>query len=301
MRVAVGASSFAADSRKALQLLLDQGLEVVMNPYGRKMNLEETIRHLQGADGLLAGLEPLNEEVFANTPQLKAIARIGIGMDNVDTQAAGRHGIKVSNTPEGPTDAVAEMVLAALLAIGHQITLADRDMHAGIWKKRMGFSIRGLKILIIGYGHIGRKVAQLLEKFQTQLFIYDKYNPQQSNCSLEEGLRYADVVTLHAAGREEILTRELLEGMKPGMVLLNSARGGLINEDALYEGLNNGNIRAYWGDVFWEEPYQGKVTACENAVLTPHISTYTTACRESMETQAVLNLLKDLREWQPTR
>ena len=121
MRVAVGASSFAADSGKALQLLLDQGIEVVKNPYGRKMDLQETIRHLQGADALLAGLEPLNEEVFANTPQLKAIARIGIGMDNVDLEAAARHGIKVSNTPEGPTDAVAEMVLAALLAIGHRI------------------------------------------------------------------------------------------------------------------------------------------------------------------------------------
>ncbi len=296
MRVAVGASSFAADSGKALQLLLDQGIEVVKNPYGRKMDLQETIRHLQGADALLAGLEPLNEEVFANTPQLKAIARIGIGMDNVDLEAAARHGIKVSNTPEGPTDAVAEMVLAALLAIGHRIVPADRDMHAGIWKKRMGFSIRGLKILVIGYGHIGRRVAHMLEKIHAQLLIYDKYNPQESTCSLEEGLRHADVVTLHAAGREEILTRELLQNAKPGMVLLNSARGGLVNEDALYEGLNDGKIQAYWGDVFWEEPYRGKITACEHAVLTPHISTYTTACRESMETQAVRNLLKDLRE-----
>lgn len=294
MKVAVGASSFAADSKKAMQLLLDQGMEVVKNPYGRKMDLKETIRHLQGADALLAGLEPLNEEVFAHTPQLKAIARIGIGMDNVDTEAAARYGIKVSNTPQGPTDAVAEMVLAALLAIGHQIIPADRDMHAGIWKKRMGFSMQGLKILIIGYGHIGRKVAQMLEKFQSHLLIYDKYNPQASNCSLEEGIQHADVITLHAAGREEILTRELLEKIKPGAVLLNSARGGLVNEDALYEGLKSGNIRAYWGDVFWEEPYQGKITTCENALLTPHISTYTTACRESMETQAVLNLLKDL-------
>jgi len=295
MKVAVGASSFAADSKKAVQLLQERGIEVVKNPYGRKMNQEEIIRHLQGADALLAGLEPLNEEVFSNTPQLKAVARIGIGMDNIDLEAAERHGIKISNTPEGPTNAVAEMVLAALLAIGHQIILSDRDMHKGIWKKRMGFSIEGLKVLVIGYGHIGRKTAEVLAKFHTELFIYDKYNVDASNCTLEEGLKKADVVTLHAAGRDEILTKEMLQITKPGVVLLNSARGGLVNEDALYAGLKSKKIRAYWGDVFWEEPYKGKITECENAILTPHISTYTTSCRESMETQAVWNLLKDLK------
>lgn len=295
MKVVVGASSFAADSDKAVNLLLEQGIEVVKNPYGRKMNQEEIISHLQGADGLLAGLEPLNEEVFSRTPQLKAIARIGIGMDNVDQEAAKKHGIKVSNTPEGPTNAVAEMVLAALLTIGHQIVPANKDIHEGIWKKRMGFSIEGLKVLIIGYGHIGRKVGEVLSHFHAELLIYDKYNAEASNCTLEEGLRNADVITLHAAGKEEILTREMLSLTKPGVVILNSARGGLVNEDALYDALKSDRVRAYWGDVFWEEPYKGKITECENAILTPHISTYTTTCRESMETQAVMNLLEDLK------
>ena len=151
MRAAVGASSFAADSDKAMNLLAAHGIEVVKNPYGRKMNQEEIIEHLQGADALLAGLEPLNEEVFSKAPELKAIARIGIGMDNIDLKAAEKYGIKVSNTPEGPTNAVAEMVLAALLAIGRQIVPADRDRNEGIWKKRMGFSIAGLRILIVGF------------------------------------------------------------------------------------------------------------------------------------------------------
>lgn len=296
MKVAVGASSFAADSNTALDLLLGQGIEVVKNPYGRKMNREEIIEHLQGADALLAGLEPLDEEVFSKAPQLKAIARIGIGMDNVDLEAAKRHGIKVSNTPEGPTDAVAEMVLAALLTIGHQIVPANQDLHAGIWKKRMGFSIAGLCVLLIGYGHIGKKVGELLSQFHAKLLIYDKYKDAASNCILEEGLRKADVVTLHAAGTDEILTEGRLAMLKPGAVVLNSARGGLINEDALYRGLKSGKIQAYWGDVFWEEPYTGKITECENAILTPHIATYTTTCRESMETQAVRNLLENLRD-----
>lgn len=295
MKVVVGASSFAADSDKAINLLLEKGIEVVKNPYGRKMTQEEIIHHLEGADGLLAGLEPLNDEVLSKASQLKAIARIGIGMDNVDQEAARRYGIKVSNTPEGPTNAVAEMVLAALLAIGHQIVPANNDIHAGIWKKRMGFSIDGLNVLIIGYGHIGKRVAEVLRKFNVNLLIYDKYNQTESNCTLEEGLKKADVITLHAAGKDEILNRELLNMTQKGVIILNSARGGLINEDSLYDGLKNGNIGGFWGDVFWEEPYKGKLIECDNAILTPHISTYTRACRDSMETQAVLNLLEDLK------
>lgn len=294
MKVVVGASSFASDSDKAINLLLERGIEVVKNPYGRKMTQEEIIEHLQGADGLLAGLEPLNEEVFEKTPNLKAIARIGIGMDNVDQNAAKKYNIKVSNTPEGPTNAVAEMVLAALLTIGHQIIPANNDIHNGVWKKRMGFSIAGLKVLVVGYGHIGRKVAELLSKLGAELLIYDKYNVEESNCTLEEGLKLADVITLHAAGKDEVLSADLINSTKPGVVILNSARGGLINEDALYNGLKNGHIGAFWGDVFWEEPYKGKLIECDNAILTPHISTYTTTCRESMESQAVMNLLEDL-------
>lgn len=296
MKVVVGASSFASDSDKAINLLLDKGIEVVKNPYGRKMTEEEIIAHLQGADGLLAGLEPLNDHVFEKSPKLKAIARIGIGMDNVDRKAAEKYGIKVSNTPEGPTNAVAEMTLAALLAIGHQIVPANKDIHNKVWKKRMGFSLDGLNILVIGYGHIGRKAAELLGKFNVNLMIYDKFNEQVSTCRLEEGIKAADVITLHASGKDEILSADLLQMVKDGVVILNSARGALINEDALYEGLTSGKIAWFWGDALWEEPYQGKVISCENAILTPHICTYTKNCREDMETQAVQNLLEDLQD-----
>lgn len=294
MKVAVGASSFAADSDKAINLLLEKNIEVLKNPYGRKLTEEEIIAHLQGVDGLLAGLEPLNENVFKKSPQLKAIARIGIGMDNVDLAAAKEYGIKISNTPEGPTDAVAEMTLAALLAIGHQIIPANNDIHNKAWKKRMGFSINGLKIFVIGYGHIGQRVANLFKQMKAEIMIYDKYNETASTCTLEEGIASADVITLHASGTEEILSKELLYKAKDGVVILNSSRAGLINEDALYEALQSKKVSWLWSDVFWQEPYTGKITECENAILTPHICTYTKTCRESMEMQAVKNLIRDL-------
>lgn len=294
MKVVVGASSFGDTNSEVIDILKSKGIEIVKNPYGRKMNQEEIIKHLQGADGLLAGLEPLNEEVFIQCPNLKAIARIGIGMDNVDQEAAARYKIKVSNTPEGPTSAVAEMTLTALLSICHNLIDANDDIHNGIWKKRMGKSIQGMKVLVIGYGHIGKKTAELLERLGAEISIYDKYISEVSVPSLEQGVAQADVITLHASGKEEIISQELIEQMKDGVIILNSARGGLVNEQALYDALKSNKVAAFWGDALWEEPYEGIIKECKNAILTPHICTYTTSCRTSMEKQAVENLLGDL-------
>ena len=143
MKVAIGASSFSAASPEAMELLTSRGIQVIPNPYGRKLTEDETIAHLQGVDGLLAGLEPLNDRVFSACPQLKALARVGSGMDNVDIEAAKKHGVKVSNTPDAPTEAVAEMTLAALLAIAHQIIPSNADIHQGVWKKTHGLFYSG--------------------------------------------------------------------------------------------------------------------------------------------------------------
>lgn len=294
MKVAVGASSYAKADKKAIDLLQSKGIEVVLNPYGRKLTEEETILHLKDADGLLAGLEPLNYNVLSQAPKLKAIARIGIGMDNVDIEATKKFNIKVSNTPSAPTVAVAEMTLTALLSIARNIISANANVHNKQWKKELGFSITNKNIFFIGYGAIGRKTAELMKIFNPNIMIYDKYNSEVSTHTLEDGLKHADIITLHASGKEEILTKELLGITKKGVVILNSARGGLINEDALYELLTNGHVKAFWGDALWEEPYNGKLLECNNAILTPHVCTYTTDCREDMEMQATLNLIRDL-------
>lgn len=294
MKVVVGASSFADSSNKPMQMLEEKGVEIVKNPFGRRLTEEEIIDHLKDADGLLAGLEPLNEKVFEKCPNLKAIARIGIGVDNVDFDAAKKYGIKVSNTPDGPTQAVAEMTITALLMLLHQVVPMNEAVHNGAWKKRIGQSIQGVKVLVIGYGHIGKATTQLLKSLGAEVMIYDKYLVAESTCTLEEGLRNADVVSLHVSGKDEVLGKGELGMLRDGVFILNSARGTLINEDALYDGLQSGHIGGFWGDALWKEPYEGKMRECKNAILTPHICTYTMTCRESMESQAVENLLRDL-------
>lgn len=294
MKVVVGASTFGSAGDDAIRLLEKHGIVLVKNPYGRKLTTQETIQHLQGADGLLAGLEPLNEEVFSQCPNLKAIARIGIGMDNVDVEACRKFNIKLSNTPDAPTEAVSEIALAALLSIAHQIPASNSDMHNKIWKKRMGFSVKGLDVLFIGYGRIGRRFAEHLKYLGCNILIYDPYQPDISLGSLEEGLARADVVTLHASGKNRIISAEHMIHFKDGAVLLNCARGALVDEQAVFKALNSGKLSYYWADVYSEEPYEGILSECENAILTPHIATFSRQCRLQMEVEAVNNILRDL-------
>ncbi len=300
MRVAVGPSSFAAKSENPLEMLKKAGCEIVPNPFGRRLTEEEIIEHLKGVDGLIAGLEPLNRKVLKSAPQLKAIARVGIGMNNVDQNAAREIGVKVSNTPEGPTHAVAEMCLAALLAIGRNIVPCNDALHKKEWDKRIGFSVSGTKVLLLGYGRIGRRFGELLHFMGAELMVCDPFlseddlSLREHLVELEQGLSEAAVVSLHIGGAEEVLGAKQFEWMQDGVVLMNSARGELVNEDALVASLESGKVGAAWLDVFWQEPYQGALTDYPQVLLTPHVSTYSKQCRESMETGAVENLLRDL-------
>ena len=300
MKIAIGPSSFAAASTEPMDMLKSAGCEIVPNPFGRRLTEEEIIAHLKDIDGLIAGLEPLNRKVLESAPQLKAIARVGIGMNNVDQDAACALGIKVSNTPEGPTNAVAEMCLAVLLAIGRNIVPCSNALHDGEWDKRIGFSVSGTKVLLIGYGRIGRRFGELLHYMGAELLVCDPFLNEddlklgERLVGLSAGLAEAEVISLHTSGEEEVLGVNEFEQMQNGVVLLNSARGELVNESALVQSLKNKKVSATWFDVFWEEPYIGALCDYPQALLTPHVSTYSKQCRLSMETGAVENLLRDL-------
>lgn len=299
--IAIAPSSFAEEDKSPLRLLEAAGVEIKPNPFGRRLNEAEIIEHLRGVDGLLAGLEPLNRRVLESAaPRLKALARVGIGMTNVDQQAARELGIKVSNTPDGPMRAVAEMTVAALLAIGRNLVPMNAALHAGEWKKQIGFGLDGVKVLIVGYGRIGRRTAALLRPFGAAILVCDPYVEAASltdgerAVTLDEGLADAEVISLHASGTECLLGPAQFARMNPGAVLLNSARGELVDEAALADALESGRVAGAWFDAFWKEPYQGPLTRFPQVLLTPHTATYTRQCRLDMETQAVKNLLRDL-------
>jgi len=300
MKIAIGPSSFAAVDQAPLNLLQENGLEIIPNPFNRKLTENEIIDHLKGVHGLLAGLEPLNHNVFAHCPDLRAIARVGIGMDNVELDAAANAGIIVSNTPDGPTDAVAEMTLAASLTLARNINSSNNAMHQKKWVKTIGVGIKNTNVLIIGYGRIGSKVSKLFRAMGAHIFVCDSIISQnelgfdEELVTLEDGLKSADIITLHADGDNPILTETEFDNIEKGVIILNSARGNLIDENALINALDSGQVSSAWLDVFWNEPYTGKLTQFEQVLLTPHISTYTIQCRREMELAAANNLLRDL-------
>ncbi|MFC1547121.1 phosphoglycerate dehydrogenase [Candidatus Neomarinimicrobiota bacterium] len=300
IRVAISTSSFGELDDSPLNLLESAGIQVTPNPFGRRLTEPEIITHLNGIHGLLAGLEPLTRNVLESVPTLRAIARVGIGITNVDIEAAQDLDIRVSNTPEGPTTAVAEMTVAALLTLSRNILAANSALHAGQWQKSIGTGLRGIKVLFIGFGRIGQRTYEYLAPFGIQAMVYDPFIEQPLSdkgitfVSLEEGLAQADAITLHAAGDVPILGPDEFRMMRDGVILLNSARGKLVDEDALASALESGKVRSAWFDAFWEEPYRGKLIGFDQVLLTPHISTYTKQCRLSMEMAAVRNILQDL-------
>jgi D-3-phosphoglycerate dehydrogenase len=221
-------------------------------------------------------------------------------MDNVDMDAAKVARIKVSNTPEGPTEAVAEMTLAAALTLSRSILHANNELHQKRWSKSIGIGLNNTRVLIIGYGHIGRRVSELfsamgaLVKICDPVVIQDDLQFGEELLELADGLKSTDIITLHAGGDDLILTASEFEIMKDGVIILNSARGNLVDEEALLEALESGKVSSAWLDVFPEEPYTGKLSEYNQVLLTPHISTYTVQCRRDMEMTAVKNLLHDL-------
>lgn len=301
LTVAIGPSSFADEDAAPLERLRAAGAAVKDNPFKRRLTEAEIIAHLDGVDGLIAGLEPLNRSVIAAAaPRLKAIARVGIGVANVDFEAAAEFGVKVSSTPEGPIDAVAEMTLAALLALCRRIVPMNEALHAGEWKKQIGTGLAGGTALLVGYGRIGRRTGRLLRAFGVELLVHDPgLTPEdlgegEGLVTLEEGLAAADFVSLHASGEACILDAAAFARMRPGAILLNSARGGLVDEQALLDALDAGKLGGVWFDAFWQEPYSGPLAGHPGALLTPHAATYTRQCRLAMESRAVENLLRDL-------
>ena len=298
-KVLIGPSTFAAIDRTPLDKLLAAGFEVIGNPFGRKIAKKELINLLPGVNGLIAGLETLDREVM-ELSDLKVISRCGSGLSNVDQEAAKDLGIKVYNTPDGPTDSVAELTVGMLISLIRLVPPMDNALHNNIWDKKIGFELRGKTVLIIGFGKIGRKVSELLKPFHVNIIVSDPFlngkNGDINVLPLDRALQQADIITIHASGEKVILGEKEFSKMKEGVFILNGARGGLIDEDCLINNLENGRVAGVWLDSYIREPYEGPLTRFPQAILTPHVGSYTRECRKRMEAEAVENLIAALTE-----
>ncbi len=297
-KILIGPSSFGDASPAPVELMQSAGYEVIDNPFKRRLTKEELLDLLPGITGLIAGLEPLDRDVLSKC-DLKALSRVGSGMSNVDQDAAKELGVAVSNTPDGPTLAVAELTVGSLFNLLRQTSAMDRAMRNGKWDKRMGRQMKDLTVSVVGFGRIGRKTGELLKALGVNVIAVDPFLTEAPEGfelkPLHEALAQSDAVSLHASGEDTLLGKDEFASMKEGIYLLNPARGGLIDYDSLFEGLDSGKVAGVWADAHPEEPYDGKLLQYDQALLTPHIGSYSLEGRIKMEMDAAQNLLDDLK------
>ncbi len=302
MNVLITTSSFGAADETPLELLRSHGLEPVLNPLRCKLTEEEALSLIRehAPVGLIAGVEPLTRRVLAAARGLKVVSRAGIGMDSVDQDAAAELGITVRNTPDAPTQAVAELALCMILSLLRRVRETDASIRRGEWLRPVGSLLAGKTVGLIGCGRIGQRLSELLAPFGCTVLGADPC-PAGSVCfplvSLPEILERAHVVSLHMPYSEavhHIIDDETIARMRPDAILVNTSRGGLVDEEALARALAEQRIAGAGIDCYEAEPYNGPLTDAPNTLLTSHIGSYAREGRILMERQAAKNLIEAL-------
>ena len=288
---------------------LEKSFDVTINPLGRKIKNEEVYEQVHKADYIIAGTEKYNQELLSKLVNLKGISRVGIGIDNIDLNIAAKNNIKIFNTPEEPAKGVAELTLAFILNLLREISSHQLNLNQGNWEKTLGKSLNEATISLIGGGRVAKNVSKfLLSAGVKKIKVFDildlSTDPDWrhesiSICGFEECLSNSDIVSLHVPMNEEnknMISKKELLVMGKNSYLINVSRGGLINEEDLYEALNSNLIKGAALDVFATEPYEGKLLDCKNLIATPHVASSTEYVRDQMERKACENLINLLDE-----
>lgn len=305
-KIVVTPRSFGMTDPGPRALLEARGYDVVYNPHGRILTRLEMKELLADADGIIVGVDPLDREVLEAAPKLKVISKYGVGTDNIDLQYAEERGIKVTLAAGSNTEAVADFAFALMMAVARRVNVIDRACREGVWKAEAAIDIHGKTLGLLGLGAIGRAVARRAAGFGMQVIAYDLLRDETVAAALgisyrdtvDELLGEADFVSLHLpldARTKGMIGRERFALMKPTAVLVNTARGGLIDEAALLEALREGRI---WGagiDVFEQEPPDSpELLALDNLIAGAHCAASTRGAVSNMGLIASRNLIEQL-------
>jgi D-3-phosphoglycerate dehydrogenase / 2-oxoglutarate reductase len=306
-RVLITTVPFGQADRRPLDLLEARHIEYVINPTGRRLKEEELAGMIGDFGILIAGTEPITARVMEAAPNLRLIARVGIGLDNVDLVTARKRGIQVTYTPDAPSPAVAELVVGQMISLLRDIAGADRNMRNGIWHRFMGKRLSELTVGVIGVGRVGKLVIRhLTGGFPGVRILANDLHPDTDFGNLykvqwtekEQIYQQADLITLHVpltSLTRQLITRREIEIMKPSTLLINTSRGNMINEHDLAAALRSGQLGGAAIDVFEREPYSGELSTVERCLLTSHMGSMSQDCRFQMELEATEEAIRFLR------
>lgn len=264
---------------------------------------------LKDVDGVVAGDAKITRRAIEGAERLKAIGRFGVGVDSVDLKACTERGVVVFNVPGLNAQSVAEHAVGMIIAVAKKFAAVDRLVRSGRWREKagyMGFELQGKTLGIVGLGSIGSRVAEIAKALGMKVVAYDPYAPIEraeklgvAMADLRSLLRNSDVVSLHAPLTEEtkgLIGEEELKLMKPTAILVNTARGGIVDERALYKALKEGWIAGAGIDVLEGEPVESHpLFELENVLLTPHMASWTVEAFRRMALKVCEGILKVMR------
>ena len=282
-KVLVAKPFYKKFSPTGYRMLLDRGYDVVTTDLDRDYFLEELIPLVGDIDGCIANCEPWGEEALSAAPKLKILARYGVGMNSVDTEAARRHGVMCTNCPGINANPVAEHVMAMLLGALRDLPNLNESTKKGLWKTGIFRELTGATVGILGFGFIGQLVAKKLTGFDCHVLAYDiapNYDAAAKTgvtfTGFEELLSQSDYIIILVPlvpDTFEMINRETLKISKPGAVFVSDARGEVVDEAAMYEALVSGQVSYFATDVFVHEPATPENTpllTLPNVIATPH-------------------------------
>jgi len=278
---------------------------LAFNSTGKPFSEDELIAQLDGCVGCIAGLDPFSKRVIESAAGLKVISRYGTGVDNVDLAAARAKGVVVCKTPGVNSQAVAELAIALLLCLARQVPMLDRKTREGYWVRSVGVELHKKTLGIVGLGAVGKRTARLAAGFSMRVLACDPnidLEYAQANgiipADFDTVLRESDFLSLHLPLNNEtrhIMSAEAMRNMKRGAIIINTARGGLIDEAAACELLRSGHLDGLGLDVYEEEPPQhSPLLELENVVFTPHTAAHTNEATAAMAALSVQNLIDAL-------
>ena len=288
---------FGEKNRLPFELLENANIDYLVNPLNRKITEGELVEMITDFDVIIAGTEKISDKVMGKASNLKMISRVGIGLDSVDLLAAKRHGIKVSYTPDAPAPAVIDLTMGLMYSLLRRVHESNIQMHKGNWHRYFGKRLTECSIGIIGTGRVGSKVIKNLVALGCKkIYYYDKkvrleddYKRHVIFTSKEEIYKKSDIISLHVPldlETKNMITIKEIKLMKKDIFLINTARGGIINEKDLYTALEKKLIAGAAIDVFEDEPYSGKLAKHDNCILTGHMGSMSVDCRTRMEIEA---------------
>ncbi len=299
IKILISASPFCKHSKKPISLLKKNKIEFDFNPKKRKLTESEILDIIGKYDGLIADIEPLNDKVLSNGKNLKIISRVGIGVNNIDLVYAKKKGIVVANTPDAPTEAVAELNLGLILNLIRNISIHNTDIKRGKWERKFGLRLKYLNIGILGLGRVGRSLSQKLLSIGSPVIFYNDLKKKNTGKSLIYKnknfiFKNCDVICITLPETNKtigLLNKKIFKIMKKNSFLINTSRGDIINERDLLLMLKKDYFSGVALDVFNREPYDGDLRKFKRCIMTPHVASHTIDCRNRMELEATENLI----------